>query len=76
MVAIKRAGRASRARRGRPASGDQPRDQKVTARFTAQEFDEIAKLGGQRKEKLSSLVRDLVLGTIDEVRGDLRKRRR
>ena len=72
---------ASRKRQGRAgrgagaARGDQPRDQKVTARFTEEEFEQITKLSGQRKEKLSSLVRDLVLSTVDEVRNTLKKPR-
>ena len=74
MVASRK--RQGRAGRGAAAvRGDQPRDQKVTARFTEEEFEQITKLSGQRKEKLSSLVRDLVLSTVGEVRDTLKKPR-
>jgi len=62
-------------RTGRPRSAT-PLNQKVTARFSNDEFAALEKLGEERKEKLSSVVRDVVRETLDEVRRNLKKRGR
>jgi hypothetical protein len=60
---------------GRPRSAD-PLNQKVTARFSDEEFAQLEKLGRDRQEKLSSVVRNVVRDTLDEVRKTLKKRGR
>jgi len=46
---------------------DRARDNKVTARFTEEEFDLLERLSDEREEKVSSFVRNLVLATLGEV---------
>jgi hypothetical protein len=63
-------------RPGRPRLGEHriPLNQKVTARFSEEEFKMLEGLSSTRKERLSSLVRELVMDTLDEVRASLKKR--
>ncbi|MDX1502670.1 MAG: hypothetical protein R3325_09940 [Thermoanaerobaculia bacterium] len=50
------------------------KDHKVTARFSDEEFRRLAELSDRRGEKLSSLVRGLVLETIDEVAASIKEK--
>lgn len=59
--------------RERMPAPDRRRDNKVTARFTEEEFEILAKLSEEREEKISSLVRNLVLATVYEVQEKLKK---
>lgn len=45
-----------------------PKDHKVTARFSAEEFKRLVEEARKRGEPISSLVRDYVVATIDEVK--------
>ena len=49
---------------------DRPRDNKITARFTEEEFEVLARLSEERQERVSSFVRNLVLATISQVRDE------
>ena len=55
--------------RDRLPAPDRARDKKVTARFTAEEFDILDRLSREREERVSSFVRNLVLATL----GDLKR---
>lgn len=44
------------------------RDNKVTARFTREEFEILSRMSAERREKVSSFVRNLVLATVAHVR--------
>lgn len=57
--------------RDRIAPPERPRDLKITARFTKDEFKILQMLGKERDEKVSSLMRHLVLATVEEIREDL-----
>jgi hypothetical protein len=46
----------------------------VTARFTADEVQRLVEEAKRRGEPISSLVRDLVVATIDEVQAKLKER--
>lgn len=52
---------------------DRPRNDKVTARFTGDEYKLLARIARERGESVSSLVRKLVLATIDDVGGRLHR---
>ncbi len=54
-----------------PPKSENPRERKVTARFTADEVQRLAEEAKRRGEPISSLVRDLVVATIDEVQAKL-----
>jgi len=54
---------------------DRARDNKVTARFTEEEFDLLERLSDEREEKVSSFVRNLVLATLGEVPSRSTRRR-
>lgn len=58
---------------GRPRAVD-PLNQKVTARFSDDEYAALQKLGEARDERLSALVRNVVRDTLDEVRKTLKRR--
>jgi hypothetical protein len=58
---------------GRPRAVD-PLNQKVTARFSDDEYAALLKLGEDRDERLSALVRSVVRDTLDEVRKTLKRR--
>ena len=55
-----------------PPKSENPRERKVTARFTAEEVQRLTDEAKRRGEPISSLVRDLVVGTIDEVQAKLK----
>ena len=57
----------------RIAPPERPRDLKITARFTQDEYRILEMLGKERREKVSSLMRHLVLATVEEVREGLRR---
>lgn len=59
----------------RPRS-ETPKERKVTARFTAEELEALAEQARRRGDTLSSLVRDLVVETLDEVQRNLEESRR
>ncbi len=59
--------------RQRIAAPERPRDLKITARFTEDEYKVLEMLGKERQEKVSSLMRHLVLATVEEIREDLRR---
>ncbi|MDX1502692.1 MAG: hypothetical protein R3325_10055 [Thermoanaerobaculia bacterium] len=46
---------------------DRPRDNKITARFTEEEYGILERLSQERSERVSSFVRNLVLATISGV---------
>ena len=48
----------------------------MTARFTAEEVERLAQEAKKRGEPISSLVRDLVVATIDEVEAKLKAEKR
>ena len=48
----------------------------MTARFTAEELQALAEQARRRGDTLSSLVRDLVVETLDEVKRNLEETRR
>ncbi len=52
---------------------DRPRNDKVTARFTDREYRVLAAIARERGEKVSSLVRKLVLAAIDDAAGKGKK---
>ncbi len=54
--------------RDRIASPERARDLKITARFTQDEYRILEMLGEERQEKVSSLMRHLVLATVEEIR--------
>lgn len=54
--------------RARLAPPDRARDNKVTARFTKEEFAILGRLSRERDERVSSFVRNLVLATIDDLK--------
>lgn len=56
-----------------PPRSENPRERKVTARFTADEVQRLADEAKRRGEPISSLVRDLVVATIDEVQAKLKE---
>ena len=56
-----------------PPRSENPRERKVTARFTADEVQRLAEEAKRRGEPISSLVRDLVVATIDEVQARLKE---
>ena len=51
----------------RPRS-ETPKERKVTARFTAEELLTLTRQAKRRGDTVSSLVRDLVVETLDEVK--------
>ena len=55
-----------------PRRSETPKERKVTARFTAEEVERLAIEAKKRGEPISSLVRDLVVDTIDEVEAKLK----
>ena len=52
------------------------KDQKVTARFSDAEYEQLVRLSRERGEKMSAMLRSLILDTIDEVAEGLEKKRR
>ena len=54
-----------------PPKSENPKDRKVTSRFTAEELELLANEARRRGKPISSLVRDLVVGTIEQVRAKL-----
>ena len=46
---------------------DRARNEKITARFTDQEYELLERFAGQREETVTALVRKLALATIDQV---------
>ncbi len=54
-----------------PRRTDNPKERKVTARFTAEEVERLAREAKRRGEPLSSLVRQLVVATIGEIQAKL-----
>lgn len=54
-----------------PRRAEFPRERKVTARFTVEEVELLTAEADRRGEPVSSLVRKLVVTTIDEVQGKL-----
>ncbi len=56
-----------------PPRSENPRERKVTARFTADEVQRLADEAKRRGEPISSLVRDLVVATIDDVQAKLKE---
>jgi predicted DNA-binding protein len=59
-----------------PRKSENPKERKVTARFTAEEVERLALEAKRRGEPISSLVRDLVVTTIDEVEAKLKAGKR
>jgi hypothetical protein len=55
-----------------PPRSENPKDRKVTARFTEEEVELLAREAKQRGEPISSLVRGLVVATIDEMEAKLK----
>ncbi len=55
------------ARRKRRGPRDAPKDRKVTARFTIEEFKRLAEEAKRQGRPVGPLVRRMVLSTIDEV---------
>jgi uncharacterized protein (DUF1778 family) len=53
---------------------DRARDNKVTARFTEEEYELLERLSGEREERVSSFVRNLVLATLGQVPKGSRRR--
>ena len=53
--------------RDRMEPPDRARNEKATARFTAEKFRLLRRLARERQEKVSAVVRKLALATIDEV---------
>jgi uncharacterized protein (DUF1778 family) len=53
---------------------DRARDNKVTARFTEEEYELLERLSDEREERVSSFVRNLVLATLGQVPKDSRRR--
>lgn len=51
---------------------DRPRDNKITIRFTGEEFDLLSRMSDERRERVSSFVRNLVLATLDDLQGRTR----
>lgn len=58
-----------------PRRTEFPKDRKVTARFTAEEVERLAREAKRRGEPLSSLVRELVVVTIDKIHAKLEEHR-
>lgn len=58
-----------------PPKVEFPKERKVTARFTAEEIERLAREARRRGKPLSSLVRDLVVSTIGEIQAKLEERR-
>ena len=46
---------------------DRARNEKITARFTEQEYELLAQFAGERQETVTAVVRKLALATIGEV---------
>ncbi len=57
-----------------PPKVEFPRERKVTARFTVEEVELLAREAKKRGEPLSSLVRGLVVSTIGEIQAKLEER--
>ena len=55
---------------------DRARNEKITARFTDQEYELLERFADQREETVTALVRKLALATIDDVAASLGKKRR
>ncbi len=58
-----------------PPKVEFPKERKVTARFTVEEVGRLAREAKKRGEPLSSLVRELVVSTIEEIQAKLGERR-
>ncbi len=58
-----------------PRRTEFPKDRKVTARFTAEEVERLAREAKRRGEPLSSLVRELVVVTIEKIQAKLEEHR-
>lgn len=52
---------------------DRARNEKVTARFTDQEYRLLERLAAERRETVTAVVRKLALASIDEVAARLRE---
>ena len=50
-----------------PPKTDNPREKKVTARFTPEEVEMLAERARQRGESISGLLREIVVAAIDEI---------
>ena len=59
-----------------PKAVEHPRERKVTARFTPEEVERLRKEAKRRREPISSLVRELVVQTLDEVAAKVRADKR
>ena len=46
---------------------DRARNEKITARFTDQEYKMLARFAGERQETVTAVVRKIALATIDDV---------
>lgn len=57
-----------------PRRTEFPKERKVTARFTADEVERLAREAKRRGAALSSLVRELVVATIGEIQAKLEER--
>lgn len=57
--------------RARIEPPDRARNEKITARFTDQEYELLARFAGERQETVTAVVRKLALATIGEVSAGL-----
>ncbi len=51
--------------RARIEPPDRARNEKITARFTDEEYELLARFAGERRETVTAVVRKLALATID-----------
>ncbi len=51
---------------------DRARNEKITARFTDQEYKLLERFAGERQETVTAVVRKIALATIDDIASELK----